>query len=238
MSAETVGPTVPDEILEQLSGLDTPTVCNALEVVAPARRGSGYTVSPLVCAHPGLGPIVGYARTATIRAMQPSGLTADAAAATRLAYYRHVAEAPGPTVTVIEDLDPVPGYGAWWGEVNTHVHRGLGSLGVLTNGSIRDLDACAEGFQLLAGSIGPSHAYVHVVEIGVTVTVAGMTVRPGDLLHADRHGAVTIPVEVAAQVPAAAAEIARAEHVLIEASCRAGFGMGDLERILGGAEGH
>jgi regulator of RNase E activity RraA len=234
----TPGGPVPQEILDALRDLDTPTVCNALEVVAPTRRGSGYTVSPLVCAHPDLPPVVGYARTATIRAMQPSGLDGTAARQARLAYYRHVAEGPGPTVTVIEDLDPLPGYGAWWGEVNTHVHRGLGSLGVVTNGSIRDLDVCAEGYQLLAGSVGPSHAHVHVVEIGVTVTVAGLSVSPGDLVHADRHGAVTIPLDVAAQVPAAAEDLARAESVLIEASRQPGFGIADLERILGGGAGH
>ena len=94
---------------------------------------------------------------------------------------------------MIQDLDPLPGFGAWWGEVNTNVHRGLGSLGVVTNGSIRDLDPCAEGFQLLAGSVGPSHAYVHVVDHRRTGEVAGMVVRPGDLVHADRHGAVVVP---------------------------------------------
>ncbi|MPY93372.1 MAG: RraA family protein [Acidimicrobiia bacterium] len=238
MSPATTSGPVPEPVLEALRGLDTPTVCNALEVVAPARRGSGYTVSPLVCAHPRLPPIVGYARTATIRAMQPSGLDGRGVGAARLAYYRHVAEGPGPTITVVEDLDPVPGYGAWWGEVNTHVHRGLGSLGVLTNGSIRDLDVCAEGFQLLAGSIGPSHAHVHVVDVGVAVTVAGMSVRPGDLVHADRHGAVTVPAEVAAQVPEAAADLARAELVLIEASMEPGFGIEVLEGILTRGAGH
>ena len=87
---------------------------------------------------------------------------ADASTRTRLAYYEHIGQGPGPTITVIEDIDEIPGYGAWWGEVNTNIHKGLGSLGVITNGSIRDLPDSAEGFQLLAGMPGPSHAWVRV----------------------------------------------------------------------------
>jgi regulator of RNase E activity RraA len=230
-------PTPTEQQLEPLRALDTPTVCNALEVVAPERRGSGYTIHPLVCALPGLRPIVGFARTATIRAAHPSGRAATDDVAIRLRYYRHVAEAPGPTVTVIQDLDDPPGYGAWWGEVHTHVHRGLGSEGVITNGSIRDLQVNAEGFQLLAGSIGPSHAYVHLVGVAIPVTVAGMTVNPGDLVHADRHGAVVIPWEAAAQVVEAASRIARQESVLIEASKAPDFGVDVLEQILLGRSG-
>jgi regulator of RNase E activity RraA len=121
--------------------------------------------------------------------------------------------------------------------VHTHVHRGLGAEGVITNGSIRDLPVNAEGFQLLAGSIGPSHAYVHVVDVALPVTVAGMTVHPGDLLHADRHGAVVIPQEAAAHIVEAATRIARQESVLIEASKAPDFGIDVLEQILTGGGG-
>ena len=226
-----------DPVLEALRRFDTPTVCNALERVAPARQGYGYTTQPLFCAHPELPPMVGYARTATIRAAHPADRDAKEDLRMRLAYYRHMAEGPHPTITVIQDLDPSPGYGAWWGEVHTHLHRGLKSLGVVTNGSIRDLDQVAEGFQLLAGSIGPSHAFVHAVECGVPVTVAGMAVRPGDLIHADRHGAVVVPLEVAARVPEGAEEVMRGESVVIEASKRPDFGIEMLERIFGGGGG-
>ncbi len=224
---------IPTEIeLAALRALDTPTVCNALELVVPQRRGFGYTTEPLVCARPGLPPMVGYARTATIRAMHPSDESAAALRKRRNEYYAHVSEAPGPTIAVIQDLDPQPGYGAFWGEVNTNIHKGLGCLGGVTNGSIRDLPACAEGFQLLAGRVGPSHAHVRVEQYGVTVTVAGMTVRPGDLLHADCHGAVVIPHEAAREVPKAAALIARREAVVIEASRRPGFDHAALMRAV------
>jgi regulator of RNase E activity RraA len=230
-------PPLTAEQLADLRALDTPTVCNALEVVVPERRSWGYTVRPLHCAKPGLPPIVGYARTATIRARHPSGRSATEDRDARLAYYRHVATPPIPTVTVVEDLDDPPGYGAWWGEVHTSVHQGLGSLGVVTNGSIRDLPVNAPDFQLLAGSVGPSHAHVHVVDVGVTVTVAGMTVRPGDLVHADQHGAVVIPAEAAPELAAAADRLAGQEAILIEASRQPGFSYAAIERILGGGGG-
>ena len=224
----TEGPVDP-AVLDALRKLDTPTVCNALEIAAPERRGYGYTVEPLVCARTDLPPIVGYARTATIRAMQPSQDDAETAKAKRLAYYTHIAEGPGPTVTVIQDLDGGRiGYGAFWGEVNSNIHKGLGCLGVVTDGSIRDLEDIAEGFQLLAGRVGPSHAHVHLVDVGGTVNVAGMVVSPGDLIHADRHGAVVIPANVAAEVPAAAELISRREAVILNAAKSPDF---DIEKL-------
>ncbi|MCY3949100.1 MAG: hypothetical protein OXF61_07825 [Acidimicrobiaceae bacterium] len=219
------------EVLDALRALDTPTICNALEIVAPHRRAYGYTTSPLVCPDPET-VMVGYARTATIRAAAPSGRSGDADLAMRVGYYRHMAEGPRPSVTVIEDIDASPGYGAWWGEVNSSIHSGLGSLGVITNGSIRDLDDWAPGFGALAGSIGPSHAWVHVVEFAVPVTVHGMSVQPGDLIHADRHGAVVVPVDVAADVSAAAAKIAAAERVLIDAARSEDFSIDRLTALL------
>ena len=226
------------ELLESLKAFDTPTVCNALERIAPERTGYGYTTRPLVCVHPDLPPIVGYARTATIRAVQPSAREPAAELEARLGYYESVAAAPHPTITVVEDLDPAPGVGAWWGEVQTHLHRGLGSLGVVTNGSVRDLDQVAEGFQLLAGSVGPSHAFVHPVAWNVPVTVHGMQVRPGDLVHADRHGAVVIPPDVAERLPDAAAGIARAESLLIEGSKKPGFDFETLRSLITGRRDH
>lgn len=221
--------------LDALRQFDTPTICNALELVVPERRATGFTTRPLVCAVPDLPPIVGYARTATIRAVAPSGLTADQTRQQRLAYYGYVAADPGPTITVIQDLDPVPGFGAFWGEVITSIHKGLGCLGAITDGSIRDLTDLAPGFQLLAGSVGPSHAHVHVVDFGTQVNIHGMTVEDGDLVHADRHGAVVIPADVVTEVPAAVDLIARRERVIIDASQADDFDIDRLNQAMGDA---
>ena len=218
--------------LDALRAWDTPTICNALEVVAPHRRATGFTVEHLHCLDPDLKPIVGYARTATFRSVEPSPLPADAVKAKRAAYYEHVAAPPGPTVVVIQDLDPNPGFGAFWGEVNTAVHKGLGALGCVTNGSMRDLDDCAPGFQLLAGKVGPSHAHGHIVDFGGQVNVAGMTVNDGDIVHADRHGAVVVPREAVTKLPAAVDLLTRREAVILAAARSGGFDIGTLKRAM------
>ena len=223
-------------LLEALRDLDTPTVCNALEVVAPKRRGYGYTVDPLVCTRPELGSMVGYARTATIRAMHPSDLAGAEARAMQDAYYSYVDDGPKPSVMVIQDLDgDSRGYGSFWGEVNSNIHSGLGCIGLITDGSVRDLPDVAAGFQMLADRVGPSHAFVHPVGYGTPVTVAGMRVKDGDLVHADQHGAVVIPHDVADAVPDAAAAIARREAVIIGASQEPGFNMARLRQAWGDA---
>ncbi|MGF1475157.1 MAG: RraA family protein [Geminicoccaceae bacterium] len=221
---------VSDKTLEALRALDTPTVCNALEIVAPERRGFGYTIRPLFCAAPELPPMVGFARTARIRAQHPPAASKSDQAYAKRSYYRYVAEGPKPSVVVIQDLDETPGYGSLWGEVNSNVHKGLGALGVITNGSVRDLGERADGFQFLAGMVGPSHAWVRVVDFGGTITVHGMAVADGDLVHADRHGAVIVPLEVADQVAGAADLIARREAVIITAAQARDFTIDKLER--------
>lgn len=219
-------------LLAELARFDTPTICNALEIVVPERRATGFTVEHLHCLRPELSPMVGYARTVTYRSEEPLAEAADVLQRRRTAYYEYVAAPPGPTIVVVEDLDPNPGYGAFWGEVNTAVHKGLGALGCVTNGSMRDLPDCAPGFQLLAGKIGPSHAHGHVVEFGVDVTVFRMHVSHGDLIHADRHGAVVIPRDAAARIPSAVDLIVRREAVVLKAARAAGFDIDKLKQAM------
>jgi regulator of RNase E activity RraA len=220
-------------VLDALARYDTPTICNAMEVVAPERRLIGFTTRPLVCPFPDLPPIVGYARTATIRATAASGLPATEQSARRMAYYDYVGTGQGPRISVIQDIDgPDAGFGAFWGEVNSAVHKALGCLGVITDGSIRDIPQWAPGFQALAGSIGPSHAHVHVDGFGAEIRVAGMTVRSGDLIHADRHGAVVVPLDVAAKLPDAAELCGRREVPILEIARSESFSLEKLKQAL------
>lgn len=225
--------TLTEADLEALRQFDTPTICNGLELVVPERRAKGFTTEPFFCADPTLPPMVGFARTATIRAVEPSALDAEGLRAQRGEYYAHVGAGPGPTVSVIQDLDPNPGFGAFWGEVNSNVHNGLGCRGAITNGSFRDVADLAPGFQILGGSVGPSHAHVHIVDFGGQVNICGMTVRDSDLVHADRHGAVVVPQSVAADLPAAVDLVARREKVILDACKDPDFNIEMLKRALG-----
>ncbi|MEO5765951.1 MAG: RraA family protein [Casimicrobiaceae bacterium] len=202
--------------LAALAALDTPTVCNALERLDPLTQAGGYITGSFVCGFPAMKPVVGYARTATIRAAKPSALAAADLRKLQNDYYRHVEAGPKPSIVVIEDLDEdAAGTGAFWGEVQSAIHVGLGSLGLITNGSVRDLDQWAPGFQFLAGRIGPSHAYAKPVAFGTPVKVFGMTVHDGDLIHADRHGAVVVPAALARGVADAARVVAEREAKIL-----------------------
>src|ERR1044072_530794 len=221
-------PTVTPAQFEFLRSIDTPTVCNLVEIVAPERRGFGYTVRHLHCPFPELPPIVGFGKPETFKAKDAGPLGEVGYMQKRLDYLDYVAGSPQPGIMVMEDLDGEHvGYGAFWGEVQSNVHKALGCLGVVTNGSIRDIPAIAPGFQMLAGSIVPSHAYVHVVDFGIEVTVHGMAVKSGDLIHADRHGAIVVPIDKIDAMKAALDGLSAREAKII-AAAKAG---GDVAAI-------
>jgi regulator of RNase E activity RraA len=219
--------------MDFLRSIDTPTVCNLVEIVAPERRGAGYTVQHLHCPFPDLPPMVGFARTVTFKAKDKVPLGDGGYLQKRLDYLDYVAAAPQPCVMVMHDLDEQMGYGAFWGEVQSNVHKALGALGVVTDGSIRDIPMIAPGFQMLAAAIVPSHAYVHVVDFGLDVTVAGMAVKSGDLIHADRHGAIVVPVAIIDAMQAAAEKLAASEARII-AAAKSGGGVAAIKAAIKG----
>jgi regulator of RNase E activity RraA len=214
--------------LDVLAQWDTPTICNGLELVAPERRAIGFTVEPMVCLDPKAKPMVGLARVGTIRAREaPRGKAAD-----RVEWYDYVGKSDFPSIVVIQDIDDRPGYGAFWGEVNSTVHKALGALGCVTNGSFRDLDAWAPGFQMVGGRVGPSHAHVHMVDFGKPVNIFGMQVGHDDVIHADLHGAVVVPADAVKKLPAAIDLLTRREKVILDI-CRApGFTHAKLRDAL------
>lgn len=222
--------------VDDLVGLarwDTPTICNALEEIMPERRGSGFTTQHLFTLDPSLPPVCGFARTATIRAAEQPRESPCEIAAKRTAYYEYVAARPYPTIAVIQDLDPEPGIGAFWGEVQTTIHKGLGVLGAVTNGSFRDLPDSARGFNLIGGKVGPSHAYVHLVDIDCLVTVHGLSVSTNDIVHMDQHGAVMIPAEAVKEIPAVINLITKREQAIIQAANSDGFDIERLKQVIG-----
>lgn len=162
------------------------------------------------CLFPELGPMVGYAATGTIRARGQS------ARGDQTALYQHIREVPGPRVVVVQDVDEPPGHGSLWGEVNATIFAALGCAGCVTNGCVRDLkEARAMGFHFFARGPGVSHAYVRVESAGRPVTVGGLRVSPRDLIHADQHGVLLIPREIAGELSAAAERVIAAEQSLL-----------------------
>ena len=221
---------ISQNLLETLRKYDTPTIVNSLELLDSKFRTSGFTTEQLFCADTSLPPIVGYARTATISASDE--IDQQIKRERSLAYYKYVSSSTGPWGSVIQDIDPNPGFGAFWGEVNSNIHKALGVIGVLTNGSVRDLDMLSKGFQVLAGKIGPAHAYVRIEETGIPVSIFGMKVSNNDLLHADRHGAVVIPAELSQKLPKAIEMMISREKVILDACKREDFNYQVLRQAI------
>jgi regulator of RNase E activity RraA len=208
-------------LLELLRNVDTPTVCNAIEVAQGKRGFAAFTRGTPVATAPGE-VMVGYAVTAKLAAREPSREDPAAVRVRRMAYYQAMWEAPKPALAVIEDLDAPDCVGAFWGEVNTTLHKALGVAGALTNGVVRDLGDLPSGFPVVAGSVGPSHGFVHVREVRTPVTVFGLTIAPGDLVHADRHGAVVVPPDVVPLLAGAMRRLRDSEQIILGPS-REGF---------------
>ncbi|NNE78638.1 MAG: RraA family protein [Silicimonas sp.] len=220
---------MPDDLLALLRSVDTPTVCNAIEVVQGKRGFNRFTRGTMQHSKPGDPATVGFARTAKISGLAPPIEPADVIRARRMDYFRSMAGGGGPTAAVVEDVDYPNCIAGWWGEVHVAVHKGLGLAGAVTNGVMRDLDVIDEGFPVLAGSIGPSHAFVHVVEIGTPVNVMGMRVAQDELIHADRHGALVIPDEVIPELKTAIETVVSCEAIVLEPARAPGFNIEKLE---------
>ena len=216
-----------NEILEALRKLSTPTVSNAIELFNLRSRSHGFMSPTIRCLFPEMGTMVGYAVTGRFAAEQP-----PAKPAPRYAFWKHVLEIPAPRVMVLQDLDHPPGVGAYFGEVQTTIHKRLGCVGVVTDGHVRDLDEVhALGFHYFAGGVCVSHAYVHLIDFGAAVKLGGIIVNSGDLIHADKHGVLVVPKEIAGEIPDAAAKVAEREQRII-AHCNApDFSLEGLKKV-------
>jgi len=201
-------------LIKTLKQYDTPTLANAVETFDIRRRDEGYTRQGLRCMFPELGAVVGVAATATISA---SGeITSDPDIDKFADLYEHVSAQPAPTFVVVHDRDQPEQVGSMWGEVNAAVFQALGCVGSITDGTVRDLtEVRATGFQFFAAGAGVSHGYVRLETVGEPVTICGLRVEPGDLLHGDQHGVLSIPKEIAHEIPAAADRVLAREQRFI-----------------------
>jgi 4-hydroxy-4-methyl-2-oxoglutarate aldolase len=219
------------EDLDALRRVDTCMVANAVETFNVRLHNTGFTDAGIRCWFKDEPPIVGYAATARLRSGAPP--IAGGTFRDRADFWNSILEIPSPRILVLEDMDDPPGRGAFVGDMHAAILKALGCVGYLTNGAVRELPSVrAMGIQLFARSLAVSHAYTHIFDIGSAVTVGGMEVRPGDLLHGDRHGVLTIPGEIAAKVPAVAADLQKTEQKVID-FCRASdFSVAKLSEIM------
>ncbi len=201
-------------LLSRLRQFDTPTVCNVVELFDLRPRHMGYMDARIQACYPKLPPMVGFASTATFRSGAPprkgdvyAGLSEQVEA---------FASLPGPAVVVFQDLDDPPA-AATFGEVMCTTYKSFGAVGLITSGAGRDLDQVeALSFPCFTGGTICAHGYCHIPQLNVPVRVGGVTIHPGDLLHGDRNGVTTIPIEIAEAVADACPEFMAAEAVVLD----------------------
>lgn len=224
--------------LEALRNLDTCAVSNAIETFNVRLRNEGFATSAIHCMFPEMPPMLGYAVPGRIRSGVPP-LTASLPAvrgmtfSDRTDWWNYILSIPEPRVVVMQDVDRSPGLGAFMGEVHSAICKALGCVGFVTNGGVRDVPAVqAMDFHVFAGAVTVSHAYGHMVEFGEPVEIGGLKIRPGDLVHGDRHGIQTIPRSIAAQVPAVAARQHEKERQVLDLCNSPHFSVEKLRELV------
>jgi len=220
-----------EQDLDALRQFDTCMVANAIDSSNVRLWNTGFTDGSIQCMFQDAPPTVGYAATARLRSGEPpigGGSIHD-----RADFWNSILQIPAPRILVLEDMDEPPGRGAFVGDMHAAILKALGCIGYLTNGAVRELPAVRTmGIQLFAGSVAVSHAYAHIFDLVATVKVGGMEVHPGDLLHGDRHGVLTVPMEFASRIPEVATRLQRVEQTVIEFCQSNSFSVARLREIM------
>ena len=221
-----------NKLIKIASKFDTPTMCNAMDVILGTRTATGFTRNSVVTAQISTQPIVGFAKTAKIRALSPPLVSQKEINAIRMKYYEYIVKDEKNPVVIIEDTDYPNCIGAFWGELNVAVHKGLKIKGTVTNGLLRDLGMLDSGYQVVAGGVGPSHAFVHLTELDTPVNILGLEIKPGAFIHADQHGAMTVPSKHLDALPHALDLVVKREAPILEAARKKGFNIEKLREAF------
>jgi len=215
------------EQINQLESFNTCVISDAIETFGVRLRNEGFATAGFRCLFKNFPPLVGYAATCKIRSAHPP--IVGSRYVERIDWWKHITSVPPPRVVVMQDIDQEPGTGAFLGVVHVNILKAMGCVGAVTNGAARELnDIEASGFQVFAGRLAISRAYVHIVEFGSLVEVGGLKIQPGDLIHGDRHGIINVPKDLAAQLPEVAAKISQQKQQVIELSQKSGASFEEL----------
>lgn len=227
---------LPHSELLQLKRWNTPTIYNGWEQITKHNPcADGFNIEETRDFMPQMGPMVGYAVTVVIEPSNPKHREANANAWTE---YRHyLASVSGPKIVVVQDLDKPRVIGSYWGEVNANTHRALGCVGTITDGAVRDVDEMTNaGFKAIARRMCVAHAAVHPIRWNCEVEVFGTKIQPGQLIHADKHGFLSIPAEDEAGLLEAARFMDSNECNTVIPAARGSFGKSAEEIIAGMSE--
>ena len=219
------------EQFDALQKIDSPTICNAIEPFKVRRDSEGFMGWNIRCQFPKMGVMLGYAVTATVDSMTPSR---QQSREPMMKLWEAIAASPKPAVLVFKDISPRNSHSCHCGDVMATLASKLGAIGLVTDGGVRDLEGVsALGFQYFAPGMTPAHGRFQVVDVNVPVVVSEVEVSPGDLVHGDENGVVSIPLDIADRVPEAAAEIAAKEKAIMDFAKGDDFSLEGLRGMYG-----
>ena len=219
-------------VLAALRAIDSATIANAIEAFDVRDRTEGYLSHRIRCLFPEMGVLAGYAVTATVDTTTP-GAPKPYAGALRL--YEALQAAPKPAVVVLQAVGPRLEYSCVVGGIMATIMRRLGAVGLITNGGVRDLaDMRGLGFRLFAPGTVVAHGTIGILEVGASVEIDGLTIRPGDLLHGDENGVVLVPALDGAALLAEAERVLARERAMLDYAAGPDFTLAGLRRLRGG----
>jgi 4-hydroxy-4-methyl-2-oxoglutarate aldolase len=223
---------VPDSTLQELRNIDSATIANAIEMFKVRGLTEGYASMELRCRFPELPSMVGYAVTCIADSTSP-----QPAGPNKLSeLFDAVAKAPKPVVVAIQHTGPDRMRSCFAGDVVCSCLTKLSCVGLVTDGGVRDIKGIrqrAPGFQVFTPGTVVSHGSATILDVGIPVSVCGLTVRPGDLLHGDESGLVMIPLDIVEQVAEKAKLVHEKERKIFDFLKSDSFGLQELKSRLG-----
>jgi 4-hydroxy-4-methyl-2-oxoglutarate aldolase len=218
-------------VLDLLRRTDTCTISNAIETFNIRMRNEGFVSGESHCLFPSLPPVAGYAVTGRIKSSAPP--IGNLCYYHRADWWTYVDSMPSPKIIVLQDLDTHPGTGSFMGEIHAAIARALGSVACITNGGVRDMQALERiGLQCFAGGPCVSHSYAHIIDFGEPVTVGGLRISPGELLHGDLNGVLSVPLQITGNLEQAVRDIVTREAELLDFCRSPEFALEKLIEVL------
>jgi len=220
------------EQLEELRSVDSPSVANAIEVFKVRDDSEGFLGMDIQCFTPEFGVMAGYAVTVTADSMTPGRARSRQG---HVKVFEAIAAAPKPAVLVVKDIGPKRTHGCFHGDVLATISSRLGAVGIVTDGGVRDLDGIRPlGYHVFAAGLVVAHGTFNFVDVGIPIEVSGVRVHPGDIVHGDASGVVTIPGEIADKVYAECLKLRERETALRDYAHSRDFSLEGLRaKLLG-----
>ena len=227
-----MNPDLSPDLLTRLRTFDSCSIANAVDAAGVRLANEGFCDDRITCRTPQLPPMVGIVVPLKVRSADPS--MKKAFYLDQADWWERLDASPHPRILAVQDLDVHPGRGALIGPVHAAILQALGFVGVITDGAIRGQRKFGEiGLAAFASHLSPAHAFSHVVEFGAPIVLAGLALKPGDVVHGDEHGIVKIPADIADQIATLAADVRERERRVCDFCQTPDFSPAALRRRLG-----